>query len=296
MRSWESARTSTRVASNSAATSSARMSAVYSATLLVATPMVSLTDASVWGGSLVASSTTAPIPAGPGFPRDPPSQKRRIVRRTGPNPGNGSSLTTRCSRARDEDRAAVVAMGDVGIGAGLADPGDLRRRDREAAALTAVAHEPGDAHTAGRSTAPVVEREEIGGNPGGHRGARVGLRRDLGVDHRLLLLHRRSGGARLGLGRAHLVDEHPQLGVDRFLPLHQLQLTVLEGALVPAQLLDLALHRLELTRRGDRPGVHRGLDLRDLRLGRRGFVLQPLHVAADDVVPAAYLADRRLQV
>src|SRR6476661_5770464 len=143
MSSWESARTSTRVASNSVATSSARIRAVYSATLLVAMPMVSLTDASVRGGSLVASSTTAPMPAGPGFPRDPPSQKIRIVRRTGSNPGNGSSLTRRRSRARDEDRAAVVAGGHVAVGPGLADPGHLGRRDREPAPLAAVADEAG---------------------------------------------------------------------------------------------------------------------------------------------------------
>ena len=61
---------------------------------VVATPMVSLTDSSSVGGAFVASSTTAPMPAGPGFPRDPPSQKMRIVRRTGPSPGNGSSLTS----------------------------------------------------------------------------------------------------------------------------------------------------------------------------------------------------------
>ena len=41
----------------------------YSATLFVATPMRSLTVASRVGGSVDRSSTTAPIAAGPGFPR-----------------------------------------------------------------------------------------------------------------------------------------------------------------------------------------------------------------------------------
>ncbi len=49
------------------------MSALYSATLLVVTPMRSLTAASRVGGEVEGSITTAPIAEGPGFPREPPS-------------------------------------------------------------------------------------------------------------------------------------------------------------------------------------------------------------------------------
>ena len=49
------------------------MSAWYSATLLVVEPMRSLTVASRVGGDVDGSSTIAPIAAGPGFPRAPPS-------------------------------------------------------------------------------------------------------------------------------------------------------------------------------------------------------------------------------
>src|SRR2546429_7341717 len=61
-------------AGNSRAASSAATRARYSATLFVATPMRSLTVVSRVGGSVDGSSTTAPIAAGPGLPRAPPSQ------------------------------------------------------------------------------------------------------------------------------------------------------------------------------------------------------------------------------
>src|SRR4051812_40380139 len=222
------------------------MSAVYSATLFVATPMVSLTDARWRAGSRLASSTTAPIPAGPGFPRDPPSQKIRIVLIAGSRPGKGSVLTVSGSRARDEDGAAVVAVGDVALGAGLADAGDLGGRDRQATSLARVAHEPRHPDASRRGTAPVVHREQIGGDAGGRRRPGVGLGGDLGVDDALLLGHGGPGGLRLGLGRLDPAGELGELAVDRLLALHELELTVLERALVPAQLLDLALHRLQL--------------------------------------------------
>ena len=50
------------------------MSARYSATLLVASPIGSLIVASRPGGVVDGSSTSAPIAAGPGFPREPPSK------------------------------------------------------------------------------------------------------------------------------------------------------------------------------------------------------------------------------
>ena len=42
---------------------------LYSATLFVATPMTSKSSATIFPFSV----TTAPYPAGPGFPREPPS-------------------------------------------------------------------------------------------------------------------------------------------------------------------------------------------------------------------------------
>src|SRR4051794_10972792 len=298
------------------------MSAVYSATLLVAMPIVSLTDARRRGGSALASSTTAPTPAGPGFPREPPSQKIRIVRIAGSRPGNetsliplpllrlrrgpttipsanrsarpgrGSSVLGRRSRARDEDGAAVVAVGHVAVGAGLADPGDLGGGDREPAALTRVADQPGHPHTPRRGPTPVVQREEVGGDVGGGGGTGVGLACDLGVDHAFLLLDGRPRVAGAPLGVAHPPGERGELAVDRLLALHELELAVLERPLVPAELVHLALHGLELTGRGDRARVHRRLDLADLGHRRRRLVLEPLHVAAHDVVPAAHLGDR----
>src|SRR5260370_17966602 len=70
--SLESIRTST--SAPCAVAAAARRPAIspeYSATLLVARPMLSLTSAST--SPVPASSTTAPNPAGPGLPREPPS-------------------------------------------------------------------------------------------------------------------------------------------------------------------------------------------------------------------------------
>ncbi|SLI09280.1 Uncharacterised protein [Mycobacteroides abscessus subsp. abscessus] len=69
--SLESIRTSTVRAPSSAAASSPAISPRYSATLFVAMPTLSRRSASTATWS--ASNTTAPYPAGPGLPRDPPS-------------------------------------------------------------------------------------------------------------------------------------------------------------------------------------------------------------------------------
>ena len=45
--------------------------------------MASLTDASTAGGSPAAANTTAPMAAGPGFPREPPSKKIETSRAVG---------------------------------------------------------------------------------------------------------------------------------------------------------------------------------------------------------------------
>ena len=73
--SFESPRTcDARAPASPSAASSPAISARYSATLLVVSPMRSLTAARRAGGALDGSSTTAPIAAGPGFPRAPPSK------------------------------------------------------------------------------------------------------------------------------------------------------------------------------------------------------------------------------
>src|SRR5215471_5305905 len=79
--SLESIRTSTS-APRAIATAASRpaISPEYSATLLVARPMLLLSSAST--SRVAASRTTAPYPAGPGFPREPPSASMRSRRVT----------------------------------------------------------------------------------------------------------------------------------------------------------------------------------------------------------------------
>ncbi len=67
--------TATSVAPRSAASVSPAIRPRYSATLLVATPMADLLSASTVPRS--AENTTAPKPAGPGLPREPPSASSR---------------------------------------------------------------------------------------------------------------------------------------------------------------------------------------------------------------------------
>jgi len=74
------------------------MSPWYSATLLLARPMPAATSAST--SPLAASLTTAPYPAGPGLPRDPPSASTTTRRPTPLEPGLGGA---------DKDAAALVA-------------------------------------------------------------------------------------------------------------------------------------------------------------------------------------------
>src|SRR3712207_5287195 len=75
-------------------------SALYSATLLVATPMPSATSPIT---SPDASARTTPMPAGPGFPRAPPSVCRVPFMRKRSDD--------------DEDAAAVVAALETTFGA-----------------------------------------------------------------------------------------------------------------------------------------------------------------------------------
>ena len=101
-----------------------------------------------------------------------------------------------------------------------------------------------------RGTQPLVEREQRrpGSPPRRPRGPRSRAR-----SRRRSTASCSATAARavvgLGLGRADPLRELAELGVDRLLALHELELAVLERPLVPPELLDLALHRLELTRR-----------------------------------------------
>ncbi|OOK71976.1 putative phosphoglycerate mutase [Mycobacterium kansasii] len=69
--SLESIRTVASVAPSFTASSRPAINPRYSATLLVARPIACLDSASTVERSMV--HTTAPYPAGPGLPRDPPS-------------------------------------------------------------------------------------------------------------------------------------------------------------------------------------------------------------------------------
>src|SRR5438067_253998 len=128
MTSSASERTRTPRDGYSRAASSPAMTARYSATLFVVTPMRSLTAASGSAGS-EASKTTAPIAAGPGLPRAPPSHAttnhsliffrswRCAPARSGPAPLRAGIPGSRPLRSRHhQDAAAVVAGRDRATG------------------------------------------------------------------------------------------------------------------------------------------------------------------------------------
>jgi hypothetical protein len=76
--SFESIRTCTPVAFSSPAARSPSISPVYSATLFVVMPSDAYRSSRI--SPVAASRTTAPYPAGPGFPRDPPSASTMTLR------------------------------------------------------------------------------------------------------------------------------------------------------------------------------------------------------------------------
>ena len=97
------------------------------------------------------------------------------------------------------------------------------------------------------------------------------------------------GGVRVDLGaeRGALLLEVGDGGVERLAHLHELELTVLDRALVLAELLDVGLHRLQLLRRADLARVHAALDLFGLVGQRAGFVVELLLLARDLVALGA---------
>src|SRR4051794_15343006 len=136
--SLESIRTSTLAGgSRSSAACSPATSPPYSATLLVARPTDSARSASTRPVS--ASRTSAPYPAGPGLPRDPPSastMKRRLTPRSlgqkWPFPPSQSGV-----RGADEDPAAVLAA-QHRVRVGVAEGGQLVAVQLDPAALAAA--------------------------------------------------------------------------------------------------------------------------------------------------------------
>ena len=87
----------------------------------------------------------------------------------------------------------------------------------------------------------------------------------------------------LGGQRGALLLEATDGGVEGLAHLHELELAVLDGALVTTQLLDVGLHGLQLLRRADLTGVHPGLDLGGLARERPGFVVELLLFLRDAV-------------
>src|SRR5579875_1665178 len=164
--SFESIRTSTDACGSIRAT--ARRPAIrpeYSATLLVATPSDS--DSSARTSPVAASRTRAPYPAGPGFPRDPPSASTISVRIPVP------PSQARFGRA-DQNPPALLAAEHV-VGGGRPDPVEVDRVEGQVASLAAPAAQHGrpDAVLVAQL---VVEREHVGGHVGGNgRAARLRL-------------------------------------------------------------------------------------------------------------------------
>src|SRR2546426_933678 len=148
----ESERTRTPRDGNSRAASSPAITARYSATLFVVTPMRSLTAASGDAGS-EGSKTTAPIAAGPGLPRAPPSHAttnhsliffrswRGAPTRSGPAPLRAGIPGSRPLRSRHHQDAATVVAGRDRARRRAPDPVGFDRGNRQVTPLTRVADE-----------------------------------------------------------------------------------------------------------------------------------------------------------
>src|SRR4051795_6400193 len=169
--SLESIRTSTlAVGSRSRAACKPATSPPYSATLLVARPTDSARSAST--RPLSASRTSAPYPAGPGLPRDPPSAST-MSRRLTPRPQAPKSRSWRqAPKSRswrsqaglggaDEDPAAVLAA-QHGVRVGVAEGGQLVAVQLDPAALAAAGVQVRGAGRPGLLRDPVVQLEQLG--------------------------------------------------------------------------------------------------------------------------------------
>src|SRR3954447_17248270 len=160
--SLESIRTSTLdVGSRSRAACSPATRPPYSATLLVARPTDSARSAST--RPLSASRTSAPYPAGPGLPRDPPSAST-MSRRLTPRPQAPEARLWRSQAGlggADQDPAAVLAAQD-GVRVGVAEGGQLGAVHLDPAALAAAGVQVRGAGRPGLLRDPVVQLEQLG--------------------------------------------------------------------------------------------------------------------------------------
>ena len=149
--SLESIRTSISASgANSSASLSPAIRPEYSATLLVATPIV--VPSSAMTSPVAASLSTAPYAAGPGLPREPPSASMMTevpVRLTDPTRacGPGSAGTPRSGSPRRQGAERITASSD-----GSSESRQpLHSRARSAAAATPLLE----------AAQPVVERQQV---------------------------------------------------------------------------------------------------------------------------------------
>src|SRR5437588_3084992 len=161
--SLESIRTCTVSAPSSCAARRPATSPWYSATLLVARPSPPRRSAST--SPVSASITTAPNPAGPGLPREPPSASTITLRVTGPTlPSQvDRQLEPRASQPRlsgpDQDRTAFLAADHLVRRRVL----DLRQRaavQLQPACLAAPGSQQGGADAL-LPAYPLVEAEQV---------------------------------------------------------------------------------------------------------------------------------------
>ena len=203
----------------------------------------SLTVASATVGALDGSSTTAPIAAGPGFPRAPPSKNTVTSSRRSEAPPSGLTgpgCSRSCRSARSIPSADFwMLLRPRWPGSRGGNPGRCCRR---AGPPRRRAPSPGGA----RSRPPARDRAIPRSRP-----ARRASSRHLAVD-RLPRPPRACGGAvcSSAVSVRCCALEVGELRVERLALLHELELAVLDVALVPLQLVDVGLHRLELARRG----------------------------------------------
>ena len=135
---------------------------LYSATLLLATPMVVPSSASTRPVS--ASLTSAPYAAGPGLPREPPSASMMTVPDDSARPTDPLSEVRTRIRLQSSHRITSSS-------AARPDRGDLGVVEVEVAAGAAPGAQQRGADAALALAEPVVEREQVGRELGGHRAA-----------------------------------------------------------------------------------------------------------------------------
>ena len=228
------------------------MSAWYSATLLVV-------DADALAHCRRAASAASSTgrarprrsPPGPGLPRAPPSLKTTTSsRRSSPSRLTAPGWSRSCRSTRSMPSGAFGCCSTSVDGIDKWQPWHVDADEaRHADASRAGSHAARSRRRARRR----ARRDRVTG-----RARSADLRRRSPLRPPRAPTRARStsanerGAPRVELGEA---------GVERLALLHQLELAVLERALVPSQLIDVGLHRLELLRRRHRAGVHLRLDL-----------------------------------